>query len=160
MSGNRAIVGTATNAAYIFDVPVLDPAPESFFIDEHFELGAGANWTPIAGSSFSVVSNGFSNVYRQSSVTGNAGSLLTNSMRKDQGVQADITPTAFDGSDRWFGLVSRYDLRLELVHNTLRGYVNGKLLVERPVAINGNGRYGLAMHKTRAVFDDFRAVLH
>jgi hypothetical protein len=106
ISGQR-IAATSYNpgTVYIFELPsdLSQPA----LVQETFQTGNGGNWTPIAGSSFSVVSAGTSRVYRQSSTAAGAGSHLTNMDWKDQSIQADVRPTAFDGADRWFGLAVR-----------------------------------------------------
>jgi hypothetical protein len=122
ISGLRVIAGTAKNAAYIFDLPnPIRPVPEDPpVLQETFEFDNGGNFTPIAGSSFSVVSNGTTRVFRQSSLTGNAGALLANSTRTNQGIQADVRPTAFDGADRWFGLVVRYTDQNNFYYVTMR----------------------------------------
>jgi len=51
-----------------------------------------------------------------------------------------------------------YTLRLEAVGDSLRGYVNGQLLVEARDATIASGRYGVSMYKTAARFDDVRVV--
>lgn len=106
ISGQRIAAAAQDPAAvYVFELPsdLSQPA----LVQENFQTGNGGNWTPIAGSSFSVVSAGTSRVYRQSSVASGAGSYLTNMDWKDQSIQADVRPTAFDGPDRWFGLAVR-----------------------------------------------------
>jgi len=52
MSGRRVIVG-ARDAAYIYDLPVDFSQPA--VITDDFENGNATQWTPIAGSGFSVV---------------------------------------------------------------------------------------------------------
>jgi len=46
--------------------------------------------------------------FRQSSVAGLAAALWQSPVTNDQAIQVDVTPRAFDGVDRWFGLVTRY----------------------------------------------------
>lgn len=74
---------------------------------ETFQSGNAARWTPLAAGSWSVATTAVSRVYRQSSLAGNATTLLSDSDWTDQSIQADIKPTAFSGSDRWFGLAVR-----------------------------------------------------
>jgi hypothetical protein len=50
-----------------------------------------------------------------------------------------------------------YSLRLEVIGNTLRGYVNGQLVVEANDSSIASGRYGMTMYKTAARFDDLKA---
>lgn len=106
ISGQRVAATTYDpESVYVFEVPsdLSQPA----LMQENFQVGNAGNWTPIAGSSFSVVSTGRSRVYRQSSTAAGAGSYPTNMDWKDQSIQADVRPTAFDGPDRWFGLAVR-----------------------------------------------------
>lgn len=51
-----------------------------------------------------------------------------------------------------------YSLRLEAVGSSLRAHVNGRLLLEANDTTFTQGSFGLAMYKTAARFDDFRAV--
>lgn len=92
--------------AFIFEVPAplpTQPTP----IQETFQSGNAAHWTPLAGGSWSVAATTVSRVYRQASLAGAATSVLSNSDWNNQSVQADVRPTAFSGSDRWFGLAVR-----------------------------------------------------
>ena len=50
-----------------------------------------------------------------------------------------------------------YALRLEAVGNQLRGYVNGRLLVEATDTTHARGMGGAVMFKTSADFLDYRA---
>jgi hypothetical protein len=82
-----------------FEVPAL--------VQDDFQSGAAASWTALPGSQFSIASNGTTQVYRQASLAGDAGAVHATSLA-NQSVSADIKPTAFNGSDRWFGLMTRY----------------------------------------------------
>lgn len=82
-----------------FEVPAL--------VQDDFQLGAAALWTPLPGSQFARVSNGTTWVYRQASLAGDAGAVHATSLT-NQSISADIKPLAFNGSDRWFGLMTRY----------------------------------------------------
>ena len=92
-------------AAVIFDLPATyTPSP---VIATGFESGA-APFTPQLGT-FAVATTASGNhVYRQSSLTADYRALLGNSDWVEQSIEADITPTAFSGSDRWAGLAVRY----------------------------------------------------
>jgi hypothetical protein len=48
-------------------------------------------------------------------------------------------------------------LRLEAVGNQLRGYVNGRLLVEATDTTHARGTGGAVMYKTSADLFDYRA---
>lgn len=99
------IVAASSDGVYVFDLDEWGTTPAP--LQENFEQGNAANWTPMAGSSFSVVASGASQVYRQSSVAGDAGSFVTTIDWTDQAIEADVKPTAFDGSNRWVGLAVR-----------------------------------------------------
>jgi hypothetical protein len=106
VSGRR-ILATSARAAYIYDLPTSFPQQPAI-VQEDFNSGSAANWSPIPGSSFSLVTDASgSTVYRQTSLTGDAGALRNNTDWTHQSIQASITPHAFDGTDRWFGLVVR-----------------------------------------------------
>lgn len=92
--------------AYIFEIPTVLPTQPAL-IQETFQSGNAARWTPLPGSSWSVATTPASRVYRQASLTGDATSTLSNSDWTDQSIQADVRPTAFSGNDRWFGFAVR-----------------------------------------------------
>lgn len=101
-----APTGAVVNGhAFVFELPTHLDRPS--LLQDDFQDGNAQGWTPLGGS-FSVVSGGTSLVYRQANTTGNAAALLANANYPDQSIQADIIPRAFDGTDRWFGLVTRY----------------------------------------------------
>jgi hypothetical protein len=50
-----------------------------------------------------------------------------------------------------------YTLRLEAIGNSLRAYVNGNLLLQATDSSHASGKYGVAMYKTAATFQDFMA---
>jgi hypothetical protein len=105
IDGNT-VIAASTMRALSFELPASLSAPQSRF--ENFESGNGANWTPSAGSQFTVVRSTINGVYRQSSLLGEAYSVLGNTNWRYQGVEADIRPTAFDGVDRWVGVATRF----------------------------------------------------
>jgi len=106
IDGNTVVAGS-TMRVLAFELPGSLAAAQPRF--ETFESGNGANWTPSAGSQFTVVRpTTLNGVYRQSSVLGDAHSVLGNTTWLHQGVEADIRPTAFDGNDRWVGLATRF----------------------------------------------------
>jgi hypothetical protein len=106
ISGRRVVAnGVYEGKAYVFELPTSFSQPA--LIQETFEIGNAAGWTPLAGSAWSVTATPASRVYRQTSLAGDAGSFLDNTDWTNQSIQADITPTAFSGSDRWFGLTVR-----------------------------------------------------
>jgi hypothetical protein len=133
---------------YVFDLNEwgTTPAPRQY----DFEVGGTGDWTPIAGSSFAVVNAPSTKVYRQSATTGDAGSYVTSIDWKNQAIEADIKPTAFNGSDRWVGLALRRTDASNYYYATLRQSnvldikrrVNGAFVtlasVPQPVVLNRN----------------------
>lgn len=103
----RRIVAVANGAAYVFDVPQTLARREP--IADDFEDGNASNWQALPGSTFSIASVSGSRVYRQSNVSGDAGSILGSADWNNIAIQADIRPTQFsvEGTNRWFGLVVR-----------------------------------------------------
>jgi hypothetical protein len=105
VSGSTArVIAGATDGLYVFDLKKWGTTAAP--LQENFEAGA-SHWTPMAGSTFSVVTSGESKVYRQSSVVGDAGSFVTSIDWTNQAIEADVKPTAFSGTGRWAGLAVR-----------------------------------------------------
>lgn len=103
--GHR-IVGEDWSALRVFDLPASFDVPP--VVQEDFESGVAADWTPIPGSQFAIVDNGQTHVFRQSSVAGDAGAIHSDDLT-NQHVSADIRPILFQGgSDQWVGLITRY----------------------------------------------------
>jgi hypothetical protein len=129
VSGRRVAV-TADSAVYIFDLPAT--LTQTATKQDSFEDGNASDWTPQAGSSFSVATSG-SRIYRQASTTGNATSIWGNTDRTHQAVEADIKPTAYATTtgDKWFGLVSRYIDANNYYYVTIRN--NNTVLLRRMV---------------------------
>jgi hypothetical protein len=106
ISGRQAIT-SSPGGALVFDLPTSFSQPAN--VQDDFQGGNAAQWTAVPGGSFSVVTGASGSlVYRQSSTAGDAISIRGNTDWTNQSIQADITPTAFDGIDRWFGLIVRY----------------------------------------------------
>jgi hypothetical protein len=105
-NGRALLAAYRSNVAYVYEPPAnLDRA---YLSQDDFQDGDAIGWSTTPGSLFAVASSGTFRFYRQSSVAGNATALWQNTIGNDQAIQADITPRAFDGADRWFGLVTRY----------------------------------------------------
>jgi hypothetical protein len=88
----------------IFELP--PPAPDALAVD--FELRSDAEFRQTPGSQFAIANTGANHVYRQSSTVGESRAVFAGEWSTQSYVEADITPTAFDGNDRWFGLGVRY----------------------------------------------------
>lgn len=114
----RRLVATGTGAAYGWDLPVSFAQP-NMIIDD-FEMGGAENWTILPGSSFSLANGNGSRVYRQSSLAGDAAAYLDAALWRNQAIEADVRPTAFAGSNRWFGLVVRRSDEQNYYYMTVR----------------------------------------
>jgi hypothetical protein len=118
ISGNTVIANGANGLVHVFQLPdsLATPAPRY----DNFESGNGAAWTPQPGSQFLVVTSAGNRVYRQGNTAGDARSYLGGPAWTNQAIEADIKPTAFDGNDRWVGLVTRYQDAQNYYYVTLR----------------------------------------
>jgi hypothetical protein len=96
----------SSNGTYIYELPESLVRPP--LQQDDFQDGDAAGWSTTPSSMFAVVNDGTSLVYRQTSTGGNAAAFLQTTSSDDQSIQADITPRAFSGADRWVGLVARY----------------------------------------------------
>jgi hypothetical protein len=176
VSGRRVLAGgyfdfhTSNTAVYVFELPAsFEPEP----IRQHtFESGNANGWTPSAGSRFSVVNAGGNRVYRQSSLAGDARSILETSQGTDQAIEADLRPTAFSGNDRWAGLAVRYVDASNYYYVTLRSsgsiqlrrIVDGEFstIAQRPVSVVAGRNYRVhlqALGENLRVYLDGRLVL-
>lgn len=120
VTGSTArVVAGGVSGMHVFDLKTWGTTPAP--LQENFEQGAG-RWAPLAGSAFTVVTSGESKVYRQSSLTGAAGSFITSIDWKNQAIEADCKPTAIEGTgtDRWVGLVIRRTDENNYYYVTLR----------------------------------------
>jgi hypothetical protein len=118
IQGNTVVAG-GNGKAFVFQLPTSFTTPQPRY--ETFESGNGANWTPRAGSQFTVVRpTSLNGVYRQSSTTGDAQSVLGNTSWKNQAIEADVRPTAVRCNDCWVGLATRYVDDQNFYYVTLR----------------------------------------
>ncbi len=82
-----------------------------FTFTDDFESHNPSIWQQIPGSQFELANGGAAgnSVFRQSSLTGDAQAWLSGfDYREQHSIEADITPTAVAGADRWVGLAVRY----------------------------------------------------
>lgn len=118
IQGNTVVAG-GTRKAFVFQLPASFATPQPRY--ETFESGNGANWTPRAGSQFSVVRpTSLNGVYRQSSTVADAHAVLGSTSWKDQAIEADVQPTAVRCNDCWVGLATRYVNDQNYYYVTLR----------------------------------------
>jgi hypothetical protein len=143
--------------AFVLQLPASFAAPQPRY--ETFESGNGANWTPRAGSRFSVVRpTSLNGVYRQSSTVGDAHSVLGSTSWKDRSIEADVRPTAVRCNDCWAGLATRYVDDRNYYYLTLRNsnrlslrkLVNGAIteIGSVPLTVNAGSTYALRLEAT------------
>jgi len=153
IQGNTVVAGGA-GKAFVFQLPASLAAPQPRY--ETFESGNGANWTRSAGSQFTVVRpTTLNGVYRQSNAVGDARAVLGNTSWINQGIEADVRPTAFNGNDRWVGLATRYANDQNYYYVTLRSSGSVQLrrmrdgafstLAQAPVTVQLNQSYRLRL---------------
>ena len=122
ISGNRVIVGgrvgfIGDNAVRVYDLPATFTHRGTWVDDFQQDGVALFDWQQTAGSAFAVVNAdpvgtlGIPNrVFRQSSTVGDAAAYLPQTSWREEAIEAEITPTSFNGADRWVGLmVRRFD---------------------------------------------------
>lgn len=95
----------ANNRVYVFRVP-SDLTQPAIFHDD-FEDGEAVGWRQTS-SSWSVVSSRGSRVYRQSSTSGEHVTTRSGIDWRNVAIEADIRPSAFNGTDRWVSLMTRH----------------------------------------------------
>jgi hypothetical protein len=101
----RSVLVNGTGGPHYFELPESFAQPPLF--QDTFATGNGLGWTALPGSQFSVVQSGNTRVFRQASTAGDAGAVLDASDWTHQSIQAEVKPTAVNGSDRWVGLATR-----------------------------------------------------
>jgi hypothetical protein len=115
VSGRRVIVAshgffTGVNAdrnVRIFHLPADGTVAGSVLMDQ-FATNSNSSYDQTPGGTFARANNGISVVFRQQFLDGDAQAIHVDSERRDGAIQVDVRPRAFDGGDRWFGLVSRF----------------------------------------------------
>jgi len=126
VSGNF-VIASGAETAYVFELPASLRPPAAR--QDDFESSKAASWRPNAGSQFSVVTSGTNHIYRQTSTTGEAHALLSGAYWTNQAIEAEVTPRAFDGNDRWVGLVTRFQNTQNYFYVTMRS--SGSLQLKR-----------------------------
>lgn len=102
--GNTAIARGA-DRIYVYALP--EDLTEPSAVQDDFEDGDTMGWLPTA-STWRSASSGESRVYEQWRAEGDRRTTLDGVDWPNIGIQADVRAIAFDGSDRWFGLMARY----------------------------------------------------
>lgn len=173
ISGARIVASSpATQSFYIFELPSNLTQPAT--INDTFEDGNYNGWQPISGSAFAVATTSASKVLRQSSDAYAAAAYLDTMDWRNQAIEADIKPTAFNSGtgEKWFGLVARYTDAGNYYYVTMRNtnlvqlkkMVNGSYVTlasaDLPVALNRSYRVRLEAIGTRVrVFVDNQLAL-
>ena len=106
------------NVMTVYELPLEFTAAPT--LQDDFETGNGSVWTSLPGSQWRVTAAGPTRVYNQFNTAGDAGALLSGSDRTDQAIQADMLARSFVGTNRWFGLVTRYTDAANHYYVTLR----------------------------------------
>jgi len=112
VSGNTVVVSAEDEnfeqavATFTLPSPLVPPAA----IANDFNAHDISGFQQTAGSGYALAGNVSNYLYRQSATTGESIAVLTGSdwTTYYQSIEADITPTAFDGADRYVGLAVRY----------------------------------------------------
>lgn len=106
ISGRRVIAQCGDQVCY-FELPASLALAAR--IQDTFSGSAPTGWTLSAGSRFSIFRSGVSQVLRQVDTGPTTHSaVLDASNWSNQSIQADVKPTAFNGTDRWLGLATRW----------------------------------------------------
>ncbi len=109
LSHGQAVLLTS-RASADFDNTIVSPNPHLTLLADDFQSSAGAfRWSPGLTSDWAVTTGDTpgNRVYNQRSTVGDARSVSGVSTR-DQIIRTRAKATAFDGSDRWFGLMTRF----------------------------------------------------
>lgn len=101
----NTIAASSSNGVYVFEL-TRAPTPRSR-IEDDFEDGDAQGWEP-SSTSWTVIAHAGSNVYRQTNTTGESVAILSGMDWTNQSIDVDVRPLAFQGADRWAGVVARY----------------------------------------------------
>jgi len=160
ISGRRVLVN-GNDGAYYFTLPETLAASPAV-IQDTFATTTATGWTPTAGGQFAVVQSGNTRVYRQSSTAGDAASVLDASDWTQQSIQADVKPTAVNGSDRWVGLATRRTDPSNYYYVTLRssGIIALKVLYRGQFVSLDTATYPFALNTTYRLRLESFGTLH
>jgi hypothetical protein len=117
--GSAGLVMYRTSADY--DNVVVTPNLRTTLLADNFETGSASWWTTSGVGRWSIVSDGGSKVYAQSSVSELARSITGVPATEDQLIEARAKATSFGtGPGRWFGLIARYQNDNDYYYITVR----------------------------------------
>ena len=123
-----------------FDNVIVTPSPFTTIYQQDFATAQPGSWNDVLGEWLST-----GGTYRQSSTSGDARAMI-GAATDDQVVQVRVRPLSFEASNRWVGVVARYDDPDNLMYVTLRAnnilslrrYIDDVLVVltEKPYPVN------------------------
>jgi hypothetical protein len=111
------LIARGGNRVYVFRLPA-DLAQPDLFQDD-FEDGNSAGWRQ-SSTAWTVATARGSRVYRQGSTSGEHVATRTDVDWRNVAIEADVRPTAFNGSDRWVSLMTRHINDQNYYYVTLR----------------------------------------
>jgi hypothetical protein len=120
ISGRRVIAACGGEVC-VFEIPTTLTQPAAR--QDIFTAATPNGWTLSAGSRFTVEQSGVSRVLRQAEVAStatHAATLDASANWRNQAIEADVRITAFNGTDRWAGLATRYRDAANHYYVTLR----------------------------------------
>jgi pectate lyase len=165
VQGRMGLIMYRTRADY--DNVIVSPNLQTTLLSDDFETRN--DWWSLQGEGqWSVVTDGSSRVYQQSSVVGGTRSITGVDITDDQIVAARAKAIAFgSGAGRWFGLMARYQDSNNYYYLTLRNdntvslrkLVNGAIVVldDAPLTVTANTWYALRLE---AIGSSLRAYVN
>jgi hypothetical protein len=148
--GRAGLIMYRTSADY--DNVLVSPTPFTTIYARDFADGQAGRWTN-RGQGAWLAENG---LYRQLATADGARSV-TGADPDDQIVQVRVRPTAFNGADRWVGLMARYEGEADYLYVTLRSsnvlslreLDSGQIqvLAEQPLNVTTGTWYTLRLEK-------------
>lgn len=159
------------NVVRVFQLPASFETPPVQVHD--FEMTSeGALWQRTAGSTFTIVDVGSTNVFRQASTAGNPAAFLPSSPTGNQAIQVEVTPRGISGANAWVGLMTRRQDDANYYYVTLRASGTVELkrmsagafttLAAAPASFTVGRNYRLRLEsigRTHRVYVDDRLVL-
>jgi hypothetical protein len=149
VSGSR-LIASAQGRALVFDL--AQTYENKSMQQDTFEDAATSlrGWSYLPGSQWSITRGGNSQVFRQSSTVGDAGARFIYTNWNNQAIQTDVTPTAFNGADRWVGLATRRADDSNYYYVTLRssGLVQLKVMKNGVFATLASATHPVSLNKT------------
>lgn len=146
VSGRTVLVG-GLQKAYLFELPTQPRAPA--LIQQTFDGATAGGWQVVSGN-FAVAQGANSRVYRQTSTAGDATAVLQAADWAHQSIQADVTPTAINGANRWVGLATRRSDASNYYYVTLRstGVIELKRMHQGEFGAIDSASYPFALDRT------------